>query len=137
MSRIVVGVDGSENSVAAAAWAVEQARLRGAGLDVVVAWEFPPPVEFTVPTEAELAHEAESVLAGVLSQLSTDGVTVNGSTKLGAPARVLLDAATDADMLVIGSRGHGTFVGLLLGSVSMRVVTHATVPTVVVPPPSR
>jgi nucleotide-binding universal stress UspA family protein len=133
MKKIVVGVDGSANSVAAAAWALREAELREAELVVVVGWEIPPSTEYYVPDAVELEEAAKADLDQVLAALGTSSVVVTGTTAPGSPAQVLLDAAADAELLVVGSRGHGAFVGLVLGSVSLRVVTHARVPVVVVP----
>ena len=143
MDRIVVGVDGSAPSIEALRWAVAEATVRGAELVAAVAWEFPfvpsgPGAGFYVgPSADELADEAQRHLAEALSQVDTGSVPVTRVIDYGSPAALLLDLAGEADLLVIGARGHGGFAGLLLGSVSQQCTTHAVCPTVVVPLPGR
>jgi nucleotide-binding universal stress UspA family protein len=139
VSVIVVGVDGSENSVRALQWAGEQARLTGSEVHAVHVWEFPymevapPMLGMTVPPHEDLEAAAKARLddAVTRAQLPRD-VRVEGIVADGSPARVLLDAAKGADLLVVGARGHGGFLGLLTGSVATQAVNHATVPVVVV-----
>ena len=144
MSRIVVGVDGSHWSDAAAAWAYEEAQLRGATLELVHCWDYPyyGTVDL-IGKDDELRSDAETG-AHELLRTAADrvrdahpGATVEvvASLARGTGAPALLRAAEGADMLVIGSRGHGTLVGALLGSVSHAVVSNATLPVVVVRPP--
>jgi nucleotide-binding universal stress UspA family protein len=142
--RIVVGVDGSEGARHALAWAVDEAVLRDARVEVVHAWRHPyaPPGTYVmrIPTDDALESEAREVL-----DRAVDGVD---SRRLSTPidrilvcdgaAGALLDACKGADLLVVGSRGRGGFAGLLLGSVSQAVAQHATCPVVIVPsPPDR
>ena len=136
MARIVVGVDGSEVAGAALAFAVEEARLRGASLDAVIAWHEP----YTAASIAPIAPDpgvytdaATSTLDESLAAVDAGGVEVRKLVERGGPAEALLRVAEGADLLVVGSRGHGGFTGLLLGSVSQQVVHHATCPVVVVP----
>lgn len=133
-SRIVVGVDGSPASIRALKWALDQAVLTGAAVEVINAWQYPQVpggrvsamgVDFSATAEQILQNAVESVGA------STDSVTMR--TVLGHPVHVLVDASGDADLLVVGSRGHGGFAGMLLGSVSGQVSTYAQCPTVIVP----
>jgi nucleotide-binding universal stress UspA family protein len=135
MSRIVVGIDGSELAQRALEWAVDEARRRGAVLEVVHAWTMPRPDEF-VPVVAEDAvrDAAERVLAVAIGDLVDDSHPPEVLPRLveGPPANALLAASKGADLLVVGSHGHGGFVGMLLGSVSQRVLHHATCPVVVV-----
>jgi len=139
----VVGVDGSEGSLHALRWAVEEARVRGARLRAVFAWE--PPVQviggygWMVPTASMLAEYerlARERLDEALASLAAglEGVEVERTVVHGAPAQVLLDAAQGAAALVLGTRGHGGFVGLLLGSVGQQCSHHASCPVVIVPP---
>jgi len=133
---IVIGMDGSESSRQALHWAVGQAKVTGATLEAVMAWAAPIPWGRTptLPpgrdpedeTRKRLAEEVESVL-GPHSALDVTETVVQGQ-----PAPALIAASKHADMLVVGSRGHGTFAGTLLGSVSRHCVTHATCPVVVV-----
>lgn len=144
MRRIIVGVDGSPPSLAALRWAAAEAELRDAELVAVAVWEFPiipsgPGAGFyTGPTSEELADQAQRRLAEAVAEAGLEGVRMRQRIEYGTPARVLLDLAADADLLVVGARGHGGFAGLLLGSVSQQCTTHAVGPTVVVPaPPAR
>jgi nucleotide-binding universal stress UspA family protein len=133
--QIVVGVDGSPSSAEALRWAVNQARLTGQMVQAVIAWEFPPfsglpplgeEVDWADVGRAILGKAVHSALA------ERDARGVNQHVARGGPAQVLLDAARGADLLVVGCRGYGGFSGLLLGSVSQHVVTHAACPVVVV-----
>jgi len=136
--RIVVGVDGSPSSQSALRWAVEEASLRGAALDVVYSWHHPQesfvPM-WGVPPWEELEAGARATLDELISAegLSPAGPPVTNAVLLqGAAAPALLATAKGADLLVVGARGHGAFAGMLLGSVSQHCVTHATCPVVVV-----
>jgi nucleotide-binding universal stress UspA family protein len=136
MNGIVVGVDGSAGAKQALAWALEEGRLRHADVDVVHVWSYPyygtaPLVPPLVDLEA-IKADAQELLDGIVADLDTEGVTVHAHLFEGPAARCLLDAAQDALMIVVGSRGRGGFAGLLLGSVSQQVVHHARCPVVVV-----
>ena len=134
--RIVVGVDGSDQSKAALAWAVREAALTGATVDAVIAWEFPANYGYPVPAPPVLDYPglATKVVArAVAAVLSTDErVIVSPQVVEGNAAQVLLDAAAGADLLVVGSHGHSGFVGALLGSVSQHCVHHAACPVAVI-----
>ena len=133
---IVVGVDASENGQIALRWALQQARLTGAELHAVTAWEVSAAYGY-VPmyTDVDLEGDARKQQDVALEQVAAEaeGVTVVHRVVRGHAAEALLDAARDADLLVVGSRGHGTFAGTLLGSVSQQCVHHAHCPVVVVP----
>lgn len=137
--RIVVGVDGSERADAAVHWALEEARLRDCSVDVVHAWNIPYVGDVPGLTVADLAagtqKAADELLRHVVERTIGDdpGVKVTNWTAQGSAARVLIDAAKGADMLVVASRGRGGFTGLLLGSVSQACVHHAPCPIVVIP----
>lgn len=135
--RIVVGVDGSAPSIKALEWAIEQARRTGAKVEAVQAWEVPTMYgtgmmvlpggeEFDKSARQSLETAVNHALAGKLD------VTVEHHTVGGHPAKTLIDMAEGADLLVVGSRGHGGFVGSLIGSVSHYCVNHAGCPVVVV-----
>jgi len=134
---IVVGVDGSEQSLAALRWAVEEARVRHGRVRVITAWHYPP-VPSTVEDSGtnDSFHTAERVLADALNAVAAEGMDITGNLVRDAPAAALLDAAKDADLLIVGSRGHGGFAGLLLGSVSSQVAHHALCPILLVRPRS-
>lgn len=139
MERIVVGVDGSETARAALHWALDEARLRSAAVDVVHAWQMPYVSSFPYPMvdvlSGEFEREARQVLDRMVGGADTSGVpAVEPLLVCDGAARALLDTAKGAELLVVGSRGRGGFTGLLLGSVSQHVVHHASCPVVVVPP---
>lgn len=143
MKRIVVGVDGSEGARRALAWAVDEAERWDATLVVVNAWSMPVMAAPTglapmpvLPESGELEGSAGALLDEVVRAAVGDRpVRVERAVVEGSAAQVLLDAAAGADLLVVGSRGHGGFLGLLLGSVSQHCTHHAACPIVVVPPP--
>jgi nucleotide-binding universal stress UspA family protein len=134
--RVVVGVDGSDTSQRALGWALDEARVRQAEVELIHGWR--PPVvsgemlaDVYEPCE-ELAH---SVVDTALGRAELEGlpVPVRTTVRMGSGGSVLVDAAKNADLLVVGSRGLGGFKGLLLGSVSYQVTHHAACPVVVVP----
>jgi nucleotide-binding universal stress UspA family protein len=143
MSLIVVGIDGSEDGRKGLRWALEEARLRNATLRVVHAWVLlppPAPMGLTPPMaptaeEIELLREAsEKLLEHELSELVGDdpGISVEPKAVEDLPAQALINEAEEAELVVVGSRGHGGFAGLLLGSVSQQVAHHAPCPVVIV-----
>jgi nucleotide-binding universal stress UspA family protein len=134
--RIVVGVDGSPASLDALTWAVRQAELTGASLEAVTAWSYPTTYGFPVIANVDWEHGARTVLEKAIAEAGCGEVQIAQRVVEGHPARVMAEAATGADLLVVGSRGHGGFTGLLLGSVSEYVVTHAPCPVVVVRHPA-
>jgi nucleotide-binding universal stress UspA family protein len=134
--RIVVGVDGSGSSRAALAWALGQARATGGVLEVVTAWEIPLAIRNPWPPGLttdfqELAKKAQAEAIESLPG-TTDHVEIRSKIVEGNAADVLLDAASGADLLVVGSHGHGGFMRALLGSVGQHCVHHATCPVVVI-----
>jgi nucleotide-binding universal stress UspA family protein len=135
--RIVVGVDGSAASRDALRWAARQAELTGASLEVVTSWSYPTTYGFPVIANVDWEQGARTVLDEALAdELGDAAERVVRRVVEGHPARVLAELAAGADLLVVGSRGHGGFAGLLLGSVSEHVVTHAPCPVVVVRHPA-
>ncbi|MFF8537946.1 universal stress protein [Streptomyces sp. SAS_267] len=136
--RIVVGVDGSEASKAALRWAVAQAQASGAVVEALAAWEAPADWYGLVPKTDDKTVAAEGVAqrleAIVAETVGTEpSAEVRTTVTEGNPASALVDAAHDAQLLVVGNRGHGRFSEALLGSVSLRCVQHARVPVVVIP----
>lgn len=134
MSGIVaVGVDGSKGSLHALRWAAQEARRRAATLRIVKAWSYMDQSSGFKPEygDEDARRELDESLAGLGDAL--DGVEVEKVTVCDLPARALLDATRDADLVVVGSRGHGGFAGLRLGSVSNQVAHHAHIPVVIVP----
>lgn len=140
MGQIVVGVDGSAGSLAALAWAIDEAKARHATVAAVHAWlaySQVSPLESMSPVF--LPGEGESIASDILAEavrkVVGDGkaeVAIEQRVICDHPASALIDCSHDADMLVVGSRGHGGFRGLLLGSVSSQCVRHALCPVVVI-----
>lgn len=140
IARIVVGVDGSEIAGCALGWAVEEARLHRATVEVVHAWAVPygggaallaVPFDST-PVEAA----ARRTLDAAVDSVDTSGLTapVTRTVTIGSAAGAILQAAEGADLVVVGSRGLGGFKGLVLGSTSHQIAHHATCPVVVLRP---
>ena len=142
--RFVVGVDGSEESRAALRWSADEAVARGARLDVVCAWDLPfsglatsySPAPAGLPDPREVARRAESALDQTLREVLADDapLDIERVVEAGDPATVLLRRSEGADLLVVGSRGHGGFSRLLIGSVSEKCVRYATCSVVVIRP---
>ena len=138
---IVVGVDGSDSSRAALQWAYDEAAHHGAALNVVAAWAPPTmpmsPPYGSLPTEG-YAEQPRVEALGLLERFTADlderspAVEVSTSIEEGGPAQVLIERSKEADLLVVGSRGHGGFAGMLLGSVSQHLVAHANCAVVIV-----
>jgi len=139
MARIVVGVDDSPGGRAALAWAMREAELRQAELEVVHAWSLPMAEgwnrEWPVD-EAWFRNQTTKLLERLVAEYTAaHGAAVRPilvPLDCDVPANGLLEQSRGADLLVVGSRGRGGFTGLLLGSVSTQVVHHASCPVVVV-----
>lgn len=132
--RIVVGVDGSPCSVLALQRARPIADAVGWGIDAVAAWQYPSYLGAGIVGELHPDEDARELLHdSVESAFGSD--TPDGLEQFvahGYPSQVLIDASAEAEMLVVGSRGHGGFAGLLLGSVSAQCTEHAHCPVLVV-----
>lgn len=136
---IVVGVDGSPGSLAALRWAVREGSLRGLAVQAVTAWHFPVPSTVGNVATVDARHPviaAEEILAAALAEagVAADNTTVTTTPVEGHPAEVLMQLAERADLLVVGSRGHGRIFGALLGSISQYVASRAACPVVVITP---
>jgi nucleotide-binding universal stress UspA family protein len=138
MGAIVVGVDGSRDSMRAVAWAADEAALRKAPLRIVHAvapWLYDRNVDPRLVSVREwLLAGGQEVIAEAVegARVRAGGLEVTGEVVPGGSARALLDEAPGALMLVLGSHGVGTVAGLLLGSTALQVVSHTSVPTVLV-----
>jgi nucleotide-binding universal stress UspA family protein len=139
--HVVVGVDGSAESIEALRWAATYAAATGASISAVHAWHYPaagpvpagrPPQPITDQVRAMMQETLDKALTEVFGTTTPENV----STKVayGHPAMVLVNESAGADLLVVGHRGHGAFHGMLLGSVSIHCVTTAPCPVVVVRP---
>ncbi len=136
-ARIVVGVDGSDSSKAALAWAVRQAELTGASVDAVAAWQIPATYGYGYAvTQAipELEKAAGAMLDEAVKEAAerSPGVTIRPIVVQDNAARALIEASNGAELLVVGSRGHGGFAEALLGSVGQHAVHHAECPVVII-----
>ena len=130
--RIVVGVDGSPSSTNALRWADRLASAIDARIEAVFAWEYPPtwPDDGNWQPDVAASKRLQEAIDEVFGAHRPKGL--EAETRRGDARDVLLDAARDAEMLVVGSRGHGGFYGLLLGSVSAACAEHARCPVLVV-----
>ena len=134
-ARYVVGVDGSECSKTALRYALRLADLTGASVEALIAWRYPPtygpaytPMEWAAGDDAvEILRDSIDATVGPERPANLSAVAQEGIT-----AQVLIERSGGADLLVVGSRGHGGFAGLLLGSVSSACAEHAHCPVLVV-----
>jgi len=134
-SRIVVGVDGSEPSKAALRWAARIATLSASRIQAVIAWDYP--ANYGFPVQAwnwQPDVDADLVMKKTLDEVFSGHPPPGLETHVlrGHARDVLLQASDGAEMLIVGSRGHGGFAGLLLGSVSAACAEHAHCPVLVV-----
>jgi nucleotide-binding universal stress UspA family protein len=136
---VVVGIDGSPESVAALRWAGRYAGATGATVRAVRAWHFPTAAGFppegkapqpvTDEIKQQMRDQIDSATAGADIPPS---VQVDTEIGYGHPAQVLIDESKKANLLVVGHRGHGGFTEMLTGSVAIHCVSHAACPVVVV-----
>jgi nucleotide-binding universal stress UspA family protein len=137
--RIVVGVDGSPSSRTALRWAIRQANFTNGAVDAVLAWQIPMVLQgygmapIYVEEDGSFEENAKKTIETVISEEvePADSERVRSLVINGHPAEVLLAVAVGADLLVVGSRGHGEFAQALLGSVSQNCVHHASCPVLI------
>ncbi len=138
--RIVVGIDGSEGSLVALRVAATEARLRGVPLEVLCAWH--PGMSGSLPgfgVGTPVADALDELSTALTATLEAEGLGAGGDLTVTATvvaahaAESLIDASENAALVVVGSRGHGGFAGMILGSVSQHVTTHARCPVMIVP----
>ncbi|WP_405770974.1 universal stress protein [Streptomyces sp. NBC_00080] len=131
---ITAGVDGTDESLAALAWAAREAVRRDLGLRVVHAWRFQPNAAADVADrDAQERWVRDSVREAVATVAERHpALSVTTDVQEGSPVESLVAAAADAELLVLGSRGHGPVVGFLLGSVGQQVIAEAARPVVLV-----
>ncbi len=139
INTVVVGTDGSEASFVAVRWAAAEAKAHGASLEIIHTWTLPlmtdpiGMVPLQLPVD-DFIKQAEAVRDHAVKIAKDAGVEkVVGRVERGMAAEHLIKASKTADEVVVGTRGHGGFVGLLLGSVAQQVATHAECPVVIVP----
>ena len=141
--RIVVGIDGSPESLAALEWAVYEAECTCGEIDAVLVYDsglawIDVGSEYQAAIVEHSAARAKQELLRTISASSSEGhdrITIHPLVVDGVPARVLAEHARDADLLVVGTRGRGAFAPHLLGSVSQRCAELSTCPVVIVPSP--
>lgn len=137
----MVGIDDSANARAALRWALDNTDPQDE-IVAVHAWHLPVMggFEMALTDPAPFEAGAEKLLADVVADVVTgdeERGRIRGVTRSGSGTEVVLAEAVDADLLVVGARGHGGFAGLLLGSVTSTLMHHTLCPTVVVPVPDR
>jgi len=135
---VVVGVDGSPESVAALSWAGRYGAATGAVVWALHIWHYPtaaglPPGVTPESVTDEVKAEQQKELDEAIAKANLDpAAQVESKVGYGHPAQVLISESENADLIVVGHRGHGGFTGMLTGSVTLHVVNHATCPVVVV-----
>ena len=135
--RLVVGIDGSFGSSQALRWALEEARVRSAAVEAIYAWQYPPIGAFVMGPPRGFVAGGQEIVDGALafSERWAPEVPFEAVANFGATVPSLLDLSQDADLLVLGSRGHGSFGDALLGSVAHQCARHTCSTVVVVRPP--
>jgi nucleotide-binding universal stress UspA family protein len=137
--KIIVGIDGSKEALSALRWAVDEARHRGATVEALHVWHFvymgDPMGISAVASMGDVEASAKLVVEEALAEAGAAGAEVGltGRAIEGAASKVLIEEAAEADLLVVGRRGRGGFLGLLLGSVAQQLAHHAPCPLVIVP----
>jgi nucleotide-binding universal stress UspA family protein len=137
---VLVGVDGSPESVGALRWAAAYASATGASVKAVLSWHYPAaagpapvgvaPQVITDDVRANMQDALDKALTEVYGSATPE--KVQAEVAYGHPSQVLVEESKSADLLVVGNRGHGAFTGMLVGSVSIHCVTNAACPVVVV-----
>jgi nucleotide-binding universal stress UspA family protein len=139
--EIVVGVDGSEQSLGALRWAAREAVRRGRAVRMVTAYSLPVfsgsgfDTGYATVDEAALTKGVEEMLDHAAAQVRSTGVELRATVETGDPSGALLELSRTAELLVLGSRGRGGLLGRLLGTVSTAVPAHSRCPVGVVPRP--
>ena len=129
--RVVVGFDGSEDAIRAVRWAVDHAAGCGAQVAIVHAYDYPYLEQLDDDAQQTMHDRAQSVARSIASE-HRPGVAVTAGAMVGDPAEVLIAAAHDADLLVVGDRGANAMHRWLLGSVATKCVHHAPCPVAVI-----
>ena len=135
---VVVGVDGSDPSVAALSWASRYGAATGATVRAVRVWHYPtsaglPPGKTPQPVEGEVEGWIRDELSDAVAKASLDpSAQIESKIVYGHPAEALIDESRGQSLLVVGHRGHGGFAEVVTGSIAIHCVNHATVPVVVI-----
>jgi len=135
--RIVVGIDGSFGSSQALHWALDEAGVRSATVEAIYAWQYPPIGAYILGPPEGFEASGQEIVDGALEfhKRWAPEVPFAAVAHLGATVPALLDASRDADLLVVGARGHGSFSDVLLGSVAHQCARHGHGTVVVTRPP--
>ena len=139
-NRIVVGVDGSKESLAALDWACAQAEQRGAEVAAVTTWTLPPSpsdppfASFPWGSSVDFTDSSRELLAKAVADVATahPDVKISQHVLAGNAAATLIEFSKEADLVVVGAKGHGGFTGMLIGSVSQHVLAHSACTVAVV-----
>jgi nucleotide-binding universal stress UspA family protein len=134
---VVVGADGTDVGKTAVRWAAREAQRRGLPLTVVHVYDWQwreagPGPDYGDPDFTRKHAEGVTATSVFEARVAAPGLKIDGDPVSGTAAKRLIEDAGEADLMVVGSRGRGGFAGLLLGSVSLRVATHAPCSVVVV-----
>jgi nucleotide-binding universal stress UspA family protein len=135
--RIVVGVDGSPDAARALAWAIDEAKRRDMTMVLVHGVEVGAIAASPYGGGAvleQLEASGKRLLEEAVAAVSAEGLPFDCVMEIGSGAHALIEASRNADLVVVGSRGHGGFVGMLLGSVSNACTHHAHCPVVIIRP---
>lgn len=138
--RIVVGVDGSKKSLEALEWSCAEAERRGAEVAAVTTWLLPsvptyaPFGSFPLGESADLTESSRELLARAVADVSTahPDIKIFQHVSSGNAAATLIEFSKEADLVVVGAKGHGGFTGMVIGSVSQHVLGHSVCTVVVV-----
>lgn len=136
-SRVTVGVDGSHASREALAWAASEAQLRSSTLEIDHVWTLPNMGYGGYVSQLDDFEKDAKVLLDEIAAEATStypDLKIEANLLQGPPAQALIERGIKSDLVVVGSRGHGGFTGLMLGSVSQQLVHHASFPVVVIHP---
>jgi nucleotide-binding universal stress UspA family protein len=133
---VVVGVDGSEESKAALRWSTVIAEATNSTIAAVIVWQYPMSADGWAPAPVDWnpGEDAHKTLEATVDEVfgAERPIGLRLAVRQGDAAKALLDESSEAQMLIVGSRGHGGFMGLLLGSVSAKCAEHARCPVLVV-----
>ena len=137
--KIVVGVDGSEGSRLALHWAIDEAKIRGSAIEIVHTWDFTPPLDpvggFVFVPDKDFQESAQLVVDNLVKSVAelASSTAISTHVERGSASEILMNHAKTAELLVVGRRGHGGFIELIIGSTAAQVSHHAQCPVVIVP----
>ena len=132
---VVAGVDGSQESVYALRWAADHVRQVGGLVHAITVWHQPVQFGYRLPsTDAELESQARKTLDAAVAAVQSDhpGVDIRPRLLRGNTVDEFVSLSKQADLMVVGEKGHGAFTGMLVGSIALKLVHHAACPVVVV-----